>query len=68
MLARKTDAAIQTDADTRQLLRPGYATNADSLTMATHVVAIEFATVAAAKNYWRSYAGSPAADVLRGTS
>lgn len=54
MLARKTVAAIQTDADARQLLRPGYATNADSLTMAAHVVAIEFATVAAANNYWRS--------------
>lgn len=54
MLARKTVAAIQTDADTRQMLRPGYATNADSLTMATHVVAIEFATVAAANDYWRN--------------
>lgn len=53
MLARKTVAAIQTDADTRQSLRAGYATNPDSLTMATHVVAIEFATVAAANNYWR---------------
>lgn len=54
MLARKTVAAIQTDADTRQVLRRGYATNADSLTMATHVVAIEFATVAAANDYWRN--------------
>lgn len=58
MLARKTVAAIQTDADTRQMLRPGYATNADSLTMATHVVAIEFATVAAANDYWRNSASS----------
>ena len=33
--------------------RPGYATNADSLTMAPHVVAVEFATVAAANSYWR---------------
>lgn len=54
MLARKTVGAIQTDADTRQMLRPGYATDADSLTMATHVVAIEFATVAAANDYWRN--------------
>ena len=53
-LARKTIGAIQPDADTRQLLRPGYATDADSLTMAGHVVAVEFATVAAANNYWRS--------------
>lgn len=58
MLARKTVAAIQPDADTRQELRPGYATNADSLTMATHVVAIEFATVAAANDYWRTAAAS----------
>ncbi len=58
ILARKTVAAIQTDADTRQTLRPGYATNADSLTMATHVVAIEFATVAAANDYWRNPASS----------
>lgn len=53
LLARKTVGAIQADADTRQLLRPGYATNADSLTMAAHVVAVEFATVAAANSYWR---------------
>lgn len=52
-LARKTIGAIQPDADTRQVLRPGYSTDADSLTMAAHVVAIEFATVAAANNYWR---------------
>ena len=54
MLARKTIGAMQTDADVRELLRPGYATNADSLTMAAHVVAVEFSTVAAANNYWRS--------------
>ncbi len=53
MLSRKTIGAIQPDGDTRQMLRPGYSTNADSLTMAAHVVAIEFATVAAANNYWR---------------
>lgn len=35
------------------MLRPGCATDADSLTMAGHVVAVEFATVAAANNYWR---------------
>lgn len=53
MLSRKTIGAIQPDADTRHMLRPGYATNADSLTRAAHVVAVEFATVAAANNYWR---------------
>ena len=54
MLARKTIGAIQPDAEVLETLRPGYATNADSLTMAGHVVAIEFATVAAANNYWRA--------------
>lgn len=53
MLARKTIGAIQTDAETRHMLRPGYATNADSLTAAAHVVAVEFGVVAAANNYWR---------------
>ena len=53
-IARKTIGAIQPDADTRHVLRPGYATNADSLTMAAHVVAIEFSTIAAANNYWRT--------------
>jgi len=53
MLARKTIGAIQPDGDTRQTLRPGYANDADSLTMAAHVVAVEFATIAAANAYWR---------------
>ena len=53
MLARKTIAAIQADGDVRQGLRPMYANNPDSLVAAGHVVAIEFATVAAANNYWR---------------
>lgn len=53
LIARKTIAAIQPDADVRQRLRPEYAEDADSLTAAGHVVAVEFATVAAANNYWR---------------
>lgn len=56
-MSRKTIAAIQTDAETRHQLRPAYANNADSLTMASHVVAVEFATVAAANNYWRDSSG-----------
>lgn len=55
-MARKTIGAIQTDADVRRKLRPDYANNADSLTHAAHVVAIEFATVAAANDYWRGQA------------
>lgn len=53
MLARKTIGAMQPDADVRQILRPGYATDAEALTAAGHVVAVEFATIAAANNYWR---------------
>ena len=53
MLARKTIAAMQPDADVRKRLRPEYANDADSLTAAGHVVAVEFQTVAAANNYWR---------------
>ncbi|KAB7744197.1 hypothetical protein GA707_12190 [Nostocoides sp. F2B08] len=52
-IARKSIGAIQPDAGTRQTLRPGYSTDADSLTMAAHVVAVEFATIAAANDYWR---------------
>lgn len=42
----------QPDEKIRELLRPVYATNADSLTFASQVVAIHFQTVAAANNYW----------------
>ncbi|MEO8095624.1 MAG: hexameric tyrosine-coordinated heme protein [Pseudolysinimonas sp.] len=52
-MARKTIGAIQPDAKTRQTPRPGYAPHAEALTMASHVVAVEFATLAAANNYWR---------------
>lgn len=53
-IARKTVGAIQTDPDVRQGVRGLYANNPDSLTAAAHVVAVEFATIAAANNYWRS--------------
>ncbi|HMY09223.1 MAG TPA: hexameric tyrosine-coordinated heme protein [Marmoricola sp.] len=52
-IARKTIGAIQPDAEVRKSLRPDYAEDADSLTAAGHAVAIEFATIAAANNYWR---------------
>ena len=54
MLARKTIGAIQTDPEARHGVRAQYANDPDSLTAAAHVVAIEFATVAAANDYWRS--------------
>ena len=51
-LARKAVGLTQPDANIRGVLRNAYATNADSLTMASQVVAIHFQTVAAANNYW----------------
>lgn len=43
----------QPSAEMREQLRPAYAEDADSLTMASQVIAINFQTVAAANNYWR---------------
>lgn len=54
MLARKTIAAIQPDAEVRAGLRTAYAEDAAGLIQAGHVVALEFATIAAANNYWRT--------------
>ncbi len=53
LIARKTIAAIQPDADVRQKLRSDYAESTDKLMQAGHIVAVEFQTVAAANNYWR---------------
>lgn len=52
-MARFSIKNIQADEAVRDKLRPDYANNADSLTAAAQVVAIEFQTVAAANNYWR---------------
>lgn len=52
-LSRKGVGYIQKDEEVKKVLREGYANNADSLTMASQVVAINFQTVAAANNYWR---------------
>lgn len=53
LLARKGVAYTQTSAEIRERLREDYAHNADSLTMASHVVAVHFQTVAAANDYWK---------------
>lgn len=53
MIARHTIHNIQPDLDVLLAGRPGYSANADSLTAAAQVVAIEFQTIAAANNYWR---------------
>lgn len=51
-LARKAVGMTQPDGNVRKELRPVYANDADSLTFASQVVAINFQTVAAANNYW----------------
>ena len=45
---------IQPDLDVLKAGRPVYAVNPDSLIAASQVVAIEFQTIAAANNYWRT--------------
>lgn len=53
-LARKAVGMTQPDENIRKKLRLDYANNADSLTLASQVVAIHFQTVAAANNYWNN--------------
>ena len=52
-LARHSIHNIQPDLDVLVGGRPTYSTSPDSLIAATQVVATEFATIAAANNYWR---------------
>ncbi len=52
-LSRKGVGYIQKDEEVKKKLRDDYANSADSLTMASQVIAINFQTVAAANNYWR---------------
>ena len=52
-MARVAIKMTQPDAEVRDKLRPVYAENADALIASSQVVATDFATVAAANNYWR---------------
>jgi len=52
-LSRMAVKITQPDDAARGKMRPDYANSADSLTMASHVVATNFQTVAAANDYWR---------------
>lgn len=52
-LSRRGVKYTQPDMDVLKKLRPEYANDADSLTAASHVIAVNFQTVAAANNYWR---------------
>ena len=51
-LAQKGIEVTQPSEEIREMLRPVYSRNADSLTAASQVVAIHFQTVAFANNYW----------------
>jgi len=53
-LSRRGVKYTQPDMEVLKKLRPEYANSADSLTAASQVIAVNFQTVAAANNYWRS--------------
>lgn len=52
-IARHTVHNIQPDLDVLVGGRLNYSTTPESLIAASHVVAVEFQTIAAANNYWR---------------
>ncbi len=53
VLSRRGVKYTQPDTEVLHRLRPVYANDADSLTAASQVVAINFQTIAAANNYGR---------------
>ena len=53
-MARHSIHNIQPDLDVLIGGRPTYSTNPDSLIAVSQVIALEFATIAAANRYWRS--------------
>ncbi|MBP9951438.1 MAG: hexameric tyrosine-coordinated heme protein [Cypionkella sp.] len=52
-LSRIAVKKTQPDAAVRERLRPDYAEDSSALIASSHVVATNFATVAAANGYWR---------------
>lgn len=52
-LATKGVEYIQPDEKIRKKLRPKYSRDPDSIIAASHVIAANFQTVAAANNYWK---------------
>ena len=52
-LSRRGVKYTQPNTEILHELRPKYANDADSLTAASQVIAINFQTIAAANNYWR---------------
>ena len=53
-LSRMGVKYTQPSDEVRGKLRPEYSVNADSLIACSQVIAINFQTIAAANNYWRS--------------
>jgi hypothetical protein len=53
MLARNSIHAMQGQLETLKTGRAQYANDAAGLIAASHVIAVEFGTIAAANNYWR---------------
>jgi type IV secretory pathway VirB2 component (pilin) len=53
-MSRMAVSITQPSEEARTRLRAIYAENADSLIAVSHVVAINFQTIAAANNYWRT--------------
>lgn len=53
-LSRRGVKYTQPDTEVLHKLRPEYAHDHHALTAASQVIAINFQTVAAANNYWRS--------------
>lgn len=52
-LARKSIGEMQSDSAIKKKVRAQYAEDGAVLIEAAEVIAIEFATIAAANNYWR---------------
>ena len=52
-LSQKGVEYTQPSEEIRKKLRPKYSKDADSLIAASHVIATNFQTVAAANNYWK---------------
>ena len=52
-LARHSIHAMQKETEVLKRVRAQYADDPSALIAASHVVAVEFATIAAANNYWR---------------
>ncbi|WP_301108430.1 hexameric tyrosine-coordinated heme protein [Sporosarcina sp.] len=55
-LAQKGVLVTQPSKEVREVLRPVYSRDANSLIAASQVISIHFQTIAAANNYWRTWA------------